>query len=1174
MSMPDKGTCPANSGTNRKETGFVHLHVHSEYSLLDGCARIPELVENAAQSGHTALALTDHGAVYGLVPFYKKALAKNIKAIFGTELYIRNHGGQPYHLPILAENDEGYRNLLQLSTKAHLDGFHGKPCVELDWLADHSKGLIALSGCLKGEIANHILKGEAADAGAGGAASTVRATCAARPTGAASARRILERYLDIFGRDHFFLELQRHGLPEEERVNAALIAMAAATGVGMVATNDVHYVAREDWRVHDVLLAVQTLSTLTQKNRLRLSNSEYYLKSPLEMERLFADLPEALRNTVAIAERCDVRLDLKNLHIPVYTPADSGRGGDSDSSGSKNVGNADSFDAFTHLRELCLSGAASKWGVHIPDSVSARLSHELKIIGEMGFAGYFLIVHDIVSYAKRNGIPVGPGRGSGVGSMVSYLLDISTVNPLDHGLIFERFLNPERVSMPDLDIDLCHEGRYQVLDYIRKRWGREHVAHLGAFTTLRPRAAVRDVGRALGVNQKLIDRLAGAIPSYSRDIDRVIKESPRLQAMLREEPQADEIVRIAGRIQGLPRHMTQHAAGVVLADGPLSNYVALQRAGGEEIITQADMHTVEDLGLLKIDLLGLRYLTIADRTVRWIAEHKGSGGGGDGDASGGGGGSASSSGGVRDGAGTGSAISKIEDIPLDDPAVFAAIGRGETIGTFQLESSGMRRLIRRMRPENLEDIMCICALFRPGPLGSGMDESFIRRRHGLEPVSYFHPILEPVLKDTYGVILYQEQVMQVAQVMAGYSLGRADILRKAIAKTDQAALEREGDHFIAGAREKGIPGGTAAKVFALIREFGSYGFAKAHAAAYARTAIRTTWLRRYYPVPYFANLLSLNYGWRERFDQYLSEVHYLGIRLLLPDINRSGVLFIPEEGSIRAGIGLVQDLGEKAVTAILAERERSEYRSFTDFCSRMSGVLSKKAIANLIKVGAFDCFGGTRPGKLLALQGLWDSGRKAAERARMMPGQLMLPGAERVGRMYGANDARKAAGATRADLDAAHTGAATHTDAAIGHCPPEFSASERLRMERELLGFYLTSHPLDPYEEAIRGLGALPAPDVAELEHGDTVFLCGFIGAMRGNRTRDGKRMLFATLEDKQGRADLVVFPTVLQEYGHLFATNTTNNDDGPLLVWGRIDRTEQEPTVIVRKVQEFSKTQ
>jgi DNA polymerase-3 subunit alpha len=1104
---------------------FVHLHVHSEYSLLDGCARIPDLIEAAAQSGHTALALTDHGAVYGLVPFYKKASTKNIKAIFGTELYIRNHGGQPYHLPVLAENTEGYRNLLRLSTKAHLDGFHGKPCVELDWLADHSKGLIALSGCLKGEIANRILAGDAA--------------------GVASARRILERYLAIFGREHFFLEIQRHGLPEEERVNAALVAMAAATGVGLVATNDVHYVAREDWRVHDVLLAVQTLSTLTQKNRLRLLSSEYYLKSPQEMERLFSDLPEALHNTVAIAERCNVKLDLGHLHIPVYTPAD-GHG--------KTDG-----DTFAHLRELCLSGAASKWGTQIPDNVSGRLEYELKIIGEMGFAGYFLIVHDIVSYAKHNGIPVGPGRGSGVGSMVSYLLDISTVNPLDHGLIFERFLNPERVSMPDIDIDLCHEGRYQVLEYIRKRWGREHVAHLGAFTKLRPRAAVRDVGRALGVNQKLIDRLAGAIPSFSRDIAKVIKESPRLQNMLREEPQASEIVRIAGHIQGLPRHMTQHAAGIVLADGPLSNYVALQRAGGEEIITQADMHTVEDLGLLKIDLLGLRYLTIADRTVRWIAEHEGGGGGagasgagagGDGDVRGSGGGSAGSRG-ATGGAG-GSAISKIEDIPLDDPAVFEAIARGETIGTFQLESSGMRRLIRRMRPENLEDIMCVCALFRPGPLGSGMDESFIRRRHGLEPVSYFHPSLEPILKDTYGVILYQEQVMQVAQVMAGYSLGRADILRKAIAKTDPAALDREGDHFVAGARENGIPGGTAAKVFALIREFGSYGFAKAHAAAYARTAIRTTWLRQYYPVPYFANLLSLNYGWRERFDQYLSEVHYLGIPLLLPDINRSGVLFTPEGGSIRAGLGFVRDLGEKAVAAILAERECGEYQSFADFCGRMSGALSKKAITHLIKVGAFDSFGGTRPGKLLALQGLWDSGRKAAERARLMPGQLTLLGAECVGQVCKESGRDKANGVQEVGVE---------------YCPPEFSASERLKMERELLGFYLTSHPLDPYEEAIRKLGALPAPDVAELEHGDTVFLCGCVGAVRGNRTRDGKRMLFATLEDKQGRADLVIFPTVLQVYGHLFA----DYDGEPLLVWGRIDRTEQEPTVIVRRVQEFS---
>lgn len=1036
---------------------FVHLHVHSEYSLLDGCARIPALIDYAAQQGFHALAVTDHGATCGLVPFYRRATAAGIQPILGAELYVRGAGKHPYHLPVLAENAEGYRNLLRLVSLAHLDGFHTKPTVDVEALSTHSRGLIAFSGCLKGETPQLLMQGRDDEA-----------------------LRALIRYREIFGPGSFFVELQRHGLDEEEQVNSRLVPMAQRAGLRSVATNDVHYLDAADWRVHDVLLAVQTLSTVAQANRLRLRSPQYYLKSGEEMERLFADQPDALQATLDIAQRCRVDLDLGRLHIPHF-PAPEGR------------------SQHDYLAGLCRESAHRKFGPHIPREVDERLEYELGIIGKMGFSGYFLIVWDIVAFAKREGIPVGPGRGSGVGSIVSFLLDISTVNPLDHGLVFERFLNPERVSMPDIDIDLCHVGRPKVLEYVRRRWGREHVAHLGAFTTLRPRAAVRDVGRALGANQDTIDRIARLIPAYSSDLRNVLRESDRLRALVESETQARQIVDLAVRIQGLPRHMTQHAAGIVLADGPLTNYVALQRAGGDEIITQADMHAVEDLGLLKIDLLGLRYLTVMDETIRSIAREEGSPG------------------------------FSAADIPVDDPTVYQAMARGETIGTFQLESSGMRRLLRRLKPERLDDVMCVCALFRPGPLASGMVEAFIRRRHGDESVSYFHPVLEPILRDTYGVILYQEQVMQVAQALAGYSLGRADMLRKAIAKCDPAALDRERETFLEGARKRGIPGGVAGKVFALIREFGGYGYAKAHAAAYARTAVHTVWLKLHHPVPYFAAMLSQNCGWDERFDQYLSEVRYLGIPIVPPDINRSGPLFTAEGPHIRAGLALVRDVGERAVQAILSERARGCFVSLGDFCRRLGGTLSRKAVDHLIRVGAFDPFGGTRPGMLLALQGLWETGRRAGSRG--FPGQLgLLGGGEPAG-------------------------------AGIGYCPPEFPERERQEMEHDLLGFYLTSHPLDPHVPLLRRLGVMPAAEVAECDHGAEVFLGGCPGAARGHRTRDGKRMLFATLEDLGGRADLVVFPTALQKYGPLLA------DRIPILVWGQVDRTEDEPTVIVRKV-------
>ncbi|MGE5599082.1 MAG: DNA polymerase III subunit alpha, partial [Bacteroidota bacterium] len=734
------------------------------------------------------------------------------------------------------------------------------------------------------------------------------------------------------------------------------------------------------------------------------------------------------------------------------------------------------------------------------EALRARLDYELSVIDRLGFSGYFLIVWDIISFARREGIPVGPGRGSSVGSLVAYLLGITSVNPLQYGLLFERFLNPERAEPPDIDVDLCHRGRARVLDYIRERYGRDRVAHLAAFTTLRPRAAVRDVGRALGVSYDRIDRLAKAIPFAAPDLEAACADSAELRSLIAADGEAARIVAAAKEVEGLPRHVTQHAAGVVVAAEPLTNYLALEEAGDGQVVTQAEMGPVEELGLLKIDLLGLRYLTVIEDTLAFLRAE-------------------------------GVALAA-EEIPLDDPATMAALADGRTIGTFQLESGGMRQLLRRYRPENLDDLILILALYRPGPLGSGMVDSLIRRRHGEEPVTYLHPALAGVLGGTYGVIIYQEQVMEIARTIAGYTPGRADLLRKAIAKRRPEILGREREHFTAGAVERGIAAGTAGRLFDLIAEFGHYGFAKAHSAAYALTSYRTVYLKTHYPVAYHAALLTLNMGGAEsRFPAYLSEARRLGIALLLPEINRSAAGFRPEGPAIRAGLLLVRDLGARGIAAILREREAGgPFRSLGDFCTRLrqKGVTAR-ATANLIRAGAFDAFG-PRAAQLMELHTVWTRGGRRARTGR--PGQLAL---------FAPEEAPPAA--------------------PLGAAPPEFGPEARLEMEREVLGHYLTRHPLEKYRPALAGLEITAVEDLAEEGRSDLVLLCGLINGLRSHRTRQGQRMLFATLEDLTGQVELVVFPSVLERQGRLLEPGV------PLLVWGRVDRTAEQLSVRVERL-------
>lgn len=1055
---------------NARRQSFVHLHVHSSYSLLDGMIRLPELVEGALALGYTALALTDHGGVYGLAPFYREALKCGLAPILGAELYLEAPKGEsPYHLLLLAEDNVGYHNLLQLVTKGHLKGFHKKPVIKKQWLAAHSQGLIALSGCLQGEIPRLIL-----------AAEEGRTT----PEEALQAAGEMK---EIFGRDRFYLELQYHGLPEEKKVNRRLLSLSRKLSVSYAATNDTHYLKRNQASAHDLLLAIQTLSSLKDTSRLSLKTREYYLKSPQEMARIFSGAPAALANTVRIAERCRVELEFDALRLPEF-PVPSG------------------FTPESYLTHLTGEGMKERYP-NPSKEVFERRQHELAIINQAGLAGYFLIAWDVVAFAKREGIPVGPGRGSGVGSLVAYLLGITQVDPIRHGLLFERFLNPERIGMPDLDIDLCHWGRPRVLEYLRSRYGQEHVAHLGAFVTLRPRAVIRDVGRALDVAYPKIDRAAKAVPYYADGVEAALAESPRLREMA-EDPEIRSVLDYALELEGLPRHMTQHAAGMVITPRPLTNYLALQKAGGEEVITQAEMNTVEELGLLKLDLLGLRYLTVIAETLSFLRE---------------------------DGI-----FPTEEEIPLDDHQTYQAIAAGETIGTFQLESGGMRRLLRRYQPERMDDLIAILALFRPGPLNSGMVETFIQRRHGKAPVEYLHPVLRPVLEDTYGVLLYQEQVMETARALAGFSLGEADLLRRAVSKRNPAALEEMRGAFLSGATRLGVKPDTATAVFDLIQKFGGYGFAKAHSAAYALTSYRTVYLKTHYPVAYHAALLSLNWGALDRFPRYLSEVRRKGIKLLLPEINRSEVYFRPEEGAIRSGLLCVRDLGEKGLRAILRERkERGDFRSLSDFAERLFGSgLSKKAADNLIRVGAFQSFGAS-PQLLYLLRSLW--GRPHRQKPDPAQGVLFSPLARE--------------------------------EMSRDNQLPEYPEEVRLNLQRELLGHYFTKHPLEVAGVKESGLDLTTAEELAGEEEaaekaenlGERIFMCGLVEGIRGHRTRKGERMCFAALEDLTGLVDLVYFPQTLKKYGHLLAKR------GPFLVWGRPDRTGDQVNLVVEGMRPWS---
>lgn len=1047
--------------------GFVHLHVHSEYSLLDGACKLDELVEQAVNFNMPAVALTDHGVMYGVIDFYKIAKEKGIKPIIGCEVYVtpdsrfekKGQRGDLFHLILLAKDFEGYKNLTKLVSLSFIEGFYYKPRVDKELLREYSKGLIALTSCLAGEIPTYILNNRID-----------------------KAKEAIREYLDIFGED-FYLELQDNGLEEQKYVNERLIELSKEFNIPLVATNDVHYLNKEDAEIHDILLCIQTGSKLNDKDRLRFKTDEFYFKSEEEMSKIFGNIPEALENTIKIAEKCNLELPLNKVILPVF-----------------EVPEGETLDSY--FERLCWEGARKRFGDNIPNHIKERLEYEISVIKQMGFSGYFLIVQDFVRYAKNKGIPVGPGRGSAAGSLVSYVLGITNIEPTRWGLIFERFLNPERITMPDIDIDFCFERREEVIDYVRNKYGKEHVAQIITFGTMAARASVRDVGRVLNVPYNEVDRIAKLIPPNS-SIEEALQSSQELQNLVENNAQAKKIIDIAKRIEGQARHASIHAAGIVISKDPLMEYVPLQVMNSSEVVTQFPMTNLEELGLLKMDFLGLRTLTVIYDTLKKIKENYG-------------------------------IDIDIDNLPLDDPKVYELLQKGETIGVFQLESRGMRNLLREIKPEKFEDLIAVLALYRPGPLGRL--ESYIKRKRGEEKVEYMHPSLEPILSETYGVIIYQEQVMEIAHRLAGFSLGQADVLRRAMGKKKPEVMEEQREIFVKGAKERGIPEEVAKDIFEDMAKFAEYGFNKSHSAAYAYVSYQTAYLKVYYPKEFMSSLLTSVRNNTSKLSKYIAEAKRMGIKILPPDINESMVYFTVTNEGIRFGLSAVKNVGEGVAIAIVNERENGKFKSILDFVKRLnSRVINKRALESLIKSGAFDSFELSRKSLLENIDKLLDS----VQSSKKLP-------------------------LTQASLiDTVEL----IKDPVIMNTE-EFTVEELMEMEKEMLGLYVSYDPQEELREISQKLFENTIDELVDVESGSWIIVPGILKNVREILDRKNQKMLFATLEDYTGEADITVFSSVYNKFKDIL------QEGKRVVVGGRLevdkDENEERVKIMVEQVVEL----
>ncbi|MFO7783210.1 MAG: DNA polymerase III subunit alpha [Desulfatiglandales bacterium] len=1061
---------------------FIHLHVHTEFSLLDGAIRIRELHEKAGKLGMEAVSITDHGNIFGAVQHFQEARKSGIKPILGCEVYVAPGSrkersapadGRPsaYHLVLLVVNDEGYRNLNRLVTLGHLEGFYYHPRVDLECLREFNEGLIALSACLKGIVPYHL-----------------------RLNRVEEARERAVELAQIFDRDRFYLEIQANEMPEQVRLNRALKELAQDLSLPLAATNDCHYLRRDDAEAHDALLCIQTGKSLDDPNRMRFSNDEFFFKSGEEMLKSLEGYEEALGNTADIARRCDFEMVFGEYKYPMFQTGND-----------HNLDDILIQESNEGLKER-LRERVEREGALSPELVreyEERLDYELGVITKMGFSGYFLIVADFISYSRRSEIPVGPGRGSAAGSLVAYCLTITNIDPIKYGLIFERFLNPERISMPDIDIDFCIHGREEVIRYVADKYGHENVGQIITFGTMKARAAIRDVGRTLSIPYGEVDRIAKMVPEGPNvRLEDAIEEEPELKKLTQGDEREQKLLRISLSLEGLSRHASTHASGVVISDRPLVEYLPLYKGSHDEVMTQFPMDQIEKLGLIKFDFLGLKTLTVIKHALRLIEK-------------------------------TAKCKIDIEKIPLDDEATYRLCSEGRTTGVFQLESSGMKEMLRSLRPETFEDMIALVALYRPGPLGSNMVEDFISGKHGRKKIHYLLPQLEPILKETYGVILYQEQVMKIAQVLASYTMGEADTLRKAIGKKKADVMAKQQERFLDGAERNGIPRITAERIFGLIDKFGGYGFNKSHSAAYARIAYQTAYLKAHYPVQFMAALLTQDMGNQDKTIKNIAECRDMGIQILPPDANESKADFTVVEESIRFGLAAVKNVGLKAVELLIEERgKKGPYKGLYDFCFRVDGSrVNRRVLEGLIQCGAFDFTGLNRATLFASLD---DVIRTCGNRAD--PNQLNM---------------------FAALADGADTG--------LGPIDlpqrPEWDSREKLRREKEALGFYITGHPLDRFRAEVDRYATCAIQDLSALNDRASVKVAGVVENLKIKRTKRGDKMAVLTLEDRTGSTSVVVFPDVFTQHGSLLA------GEAPVMVSGTAEVNENAAKVLAQEI-------
>ena len=1068
---------------------FTHLHVHTEYSLLDGSNKIQEYVNRVRELGMDSAAITDHGVMYGVIDFYRAARAAGINPILGCEVYVapgsrfdREIGSgddRYYHLVLLAENNQGYANLMKIVSKSFVEGFYYKPRVDLQLLEKYHEGLIALSACLAGEVARFLTRGMYEDAKAAAL-----------------------RYQDIFGKGNFFLELQDHGIPEQQNVNQQLLKMHRETGIELVATNDVHYTLAEDAQPHDVLLCLQTGKKLSDENRMRYDGGQYYVKSPEEMERLFPYATEALENTHKIAERCHVEIEFGVTKLPKFDVPEG-------------------YTSWEYLNELCFKGLEERYQP-VTEELKERLNYELSTIKNMGYVDYFLIVWDFIRYARDHDIMVGPGRGSAAGSLVAYTLGITQLDPIRYDLLFERFLNPERVSMPDIDVDFCFERRQEVIDYVRRKYGDDCVVQIVTFGTLAARGVIRDVGRVMDLPYAQVDTIAKMIPQeLNITIDKALKMNPELKKTYEDQPEIHDLIDTARRLEGLPRHTSMHAAGVVISQKDVSEYVPLSRAQDGSIVTQFTMTTLEELGLLKMDFLGLRTLTVIQNAVHLIEQDTG-------------------------------VHLDMQQIDYNDKKVLDSLGTGRSDGVFQLESAGMKNFMKELKPQSLEDVIAGISLYRPGPMD--FIPQYIRGKNHPDTIQYDCPQLEPILKPTYGCIVYQEQVMQIVRNLAGYTLGRSDLVRRAMSKKKAAVMEKERQNFVYGNEAEGVPGciangiseQVANKIYDEMIDFAKYAFNKSHAAAYAVVSYQTAFLKYYYPVEFMAALMTSVIEMPNKVAEYIQVCRQMGISILPPDVNCGIYGFSVDHGAIRYGLSAIKSVGRPVINALVEEREKNgTYRSLKDFIERLTGIVNKRAIENFIKAGALDCLEGNRRQKMNVYGQIVDS--IAQEKKNSFAGQMSLFD------LVSDEDKKDF------EIRMPNVG--------------EYDKEMVLAFEKEVLGIYLSGHPLEGYRGIMDKMISAKTTDfqpdeesgIPKVYDGQKVIIGGMITERTIKYTRNNKVMAFLTVEDLVGTVEVVVFPRDYEKW------QTLITDDARVFIQGRVNAEDDRPSkLILEKVHSF----